>query len=341
MRHLSAVLAVQLGLASFCAGVPAQQEDSTTAPAAQQTDTPVARRAEPVQAPRPAGELGMDAPPLQIARWVKGTTVTVGREGATSGVKVVEFWATWCPPCRKSIPHLTEIQKKFAQRGVEVVGITSEDPDEVEPFVQKQGEGMAYAVAVDDRRKTSNAYMGAFGVRGIPHAFVVDPQGRIAWHGHPMENLEEVVEKVVSGRWDIEAAKRSMRAEELVPGYFQQVTQGKTEEAKKTAEQILQDAGDNWVLLQRLAWTVATSPKLEGKRDMDLARRAAKAAVDATQGQNPDVLDTYARVLAETGDLEQAIATERKALELARDPEMREYLEKQLKTLQEKTTAPK
>ncbi len=157
----------------------------------------------------PAAELGDAAKPLRISEWVKGKPVDLaGTKGKQ--IVVVEFWATWCPPCRASIPHLTEMQKKF--KDVVFVGISDEDASTVKKFVAKMGDKMDYTVAVDDDRKTSAAYMEAFGIDGIPHAFIVDKAGRIVWHGHPMDNLEKSLEEVVGGKFDLEKSKKRAAA---------------------------------------------------------------------------------------------------------------------------------
>jgi thiol-disulfide isomerase/thioredoxin len=139
------------------------------------------------------GELGSAAPKLAVAEWIKGAPVKLA-EGKGKNVYVVEFWATWCPPCRQSIPHLTEMQKKYADKGVVFVGVTQEDPETVRAFVEKMGAQMDYAVAIDQDNQTTRDYMSAFEVRKIPHAFIVDKEGKIAWHGHPMSGLEEAIE---------------------------------------------------------------------------------------------------------------------------------------------------
>src|SRR5206468_3746931 len=125
-----------------------------------------------------SAELGMSAPALHVGEWVKGQAVNLD-QGKGKNIYVVEFWATWCPPCRASIPHLTELQKKFKDKGVTFIGISDETVSVVKPFVNKMGVKMEYTVAVDKDEKTSAAYMGAFGVGGIPHAFVVDKGGAI------------------------------------------------------------------------------------------------------------------------------------------------------------------
>ncbi|WCJ60026.1 redoxin domain-containing protein [Fontisphaera persica] len=173
--------------------------------------------------PLAAAELGDKAASLSIAKWIKGQSVDV-----TDGknIYVVEFWATWCPPCRASIPHLTKLQKKFADKGVVFVGISDEDEDTVKPFVTKMGEQMDYRVAIDDNDKTSKAYMAAFGINGIPHAFIVDKGGRIVWHGHPMADLEKTLQAMVDGKYDLEKAKKRIKAQKLFEQFVQAVAEG-------------------------------------------------------------------------------------------------------------------
>jgi thiol-disulfide isomerase/thioredoxin len=134
-----------------------------------------------------AAKIGDPAAPLKITEWVKGGPVDLSKRDK---IYVVEFWATWCGPCRTSIPHLTELQKKFASKDVVFVGISAEKPSVVKPFVEKMGDRMDYVVACDDERQTNSGYMEAYGRNGIPSAFIVDRQGKVAWAGHPMAGLE-------------------------------------------------------------------------------------------------------------------------------------------------------
>lgn len=176
-------------------------------------------------------ELGDKAAKLSIGKWIKGEAVDV-----TDGknIYVVEFWATWCPPCRASIPHLTKLQKKFADKGVVFVGISDEDEDTVTPFVNKMGKDMDYRVAIDQNDKTSKAYMAAYGINGIPHAFVVDKSGRIIWHGHPMADLEKTLQAVVDGKYDLEKTHKRLKAESLFQEFVQAVAEGGDKEKIKT-----------------------------------------------------------------------------------------------------------
>ena len=154
----------------------------------------------------PAAELGDAAAPLKISKWIKGKPVDLAAAKGKQ-IVVVEFWATWCPPCRTSIPHLTEMQKKF--KDVVFVGVTGEDAATVKPFVDKMGAKMDYVVAVDDNDKTSKGYMEAYGIDGIPHAFIVNKEGKVVWQGHPMDKLDKALESVISGKHETPKQKKA------------------------------------------------------------------------------------------------------------------------------------
>ena len=145
--------------------------------------------------------VGDPAPNLKISKWVKGAPVTEFEKGK---LYVVEFWATWCGPCLKSIPHLTDLAKKYKDK-VDFVGVSvwEEDQKNVEPFVQTMGDKMSYNIAMDqlpsatasgNDGEMANNWMKAAGQNGIPTAFIVDKDGKIAWIGHPMA-LEDASEE--------------------------------------------------------------------------------------------------------------------------------------------------
>ncbi|MEC9080193.1 MAG: TlpA disulfide reductase family protein [Verrucomicrobiota bacterium] len=127
---------------------------------------------------------------LAVAHWVKGDPVDI-----SSGVHVVEFWATWCPPCRTSIPHLTKLQEKYLDQGVNIIGVSKEKLGTVEPFVEKMGDKMAYTVAIDSGT-LSRDYMEKYNIGGIPHAFFLK-DSEVVWNGHPMDKLEAAIENAL------------------------------------------------------------------------------------------------------------------------------------------------
>ncbi len=155
---------------------------------------------------------GDQAPPIKVAKWIKGSPVEKFEPGK---VYVVEFWATWCGPCRATIPHLTEIAKKYKDK-VTIIGVSIWEQvgvEEVEAFVREMGDKMDYIVAFDDGRTMANTWMQASGQRGIPTAFVVDQQGRIVWIGHPMADLETVLDEVLAGKFDWQSAAKRRQEE--------------------------------------------------------------------------------------------------------------------------------
>jgi thiol-disulfide isomerase/thioredoxin len=138
--------------------------------------------------------VGDAAPALSVDQWIQGPEVRELERGKTY---VVEFWATWCPPCVASIPHLNELQK--ANPDVVFLGVAgSESTKKDEPdnrlenlrkFVADKGDAMRYRVAYDEDRSMANTWMRPAGQGRIPTAFLVGRDGKIAWIGHP-EQLE-------------------------------------------------------------------------------------------------------------------------------------------------------
>lgn len=100
-------------------------------------------------------------------------------------VVVLDFWATWCGPCVASIPHLIELHDKYAEQGLVIVGHTDGSSMNVEEFIKAKKIPYLISVGPD--------IGDAYGVSGIPHVFVIDPDGKVAWHGHPASMQESVI----------------------------------------------------------------------------------------------------------------------------------------------------
>lgn len=195
--------------------------------------------------------VGDSAPPLAVKEFVKGEPV---KELAKGKVYVVEFWATWCGPCIKAIPHVTELQAKHKDVVFIGVDVMESADDEVRAFVKKMGDKMNYRVAIDkpdpaadnpDSGVMARTWLEASHQQGIPCSMIVDAAGKLAWIGHPME-LDEPLEKVIAGKWDLAAAAKEFKAEIEAMKIEEELTEKVDEaiEAGKFADAVkLLDAG--------------------------------------------------------------------------------------------------
>lgn len=149
---------------------------------------------------------GDAAPKLEVETFIKGKEVKSFEAGK---VYVVEFWATWCGPCIKAFPHLSELQKKHGDK-VTIIGVNiweRKTLDEVKKFVEEQGDKMGYTVAFDGKaKKMADNWMKAAGRNGIPSAFIVNGEGKIAWIGHPA-SMDAELDKAVKAAEKKTAAK--------------------------------------------------------------------------------------------------------------------------------------
>ena len=128
--------------------------------------------------------LNQKAPELVVEKWV---TQEPDRKGK---FVLIDFWATWCGPCRKAIPELNALHQKFGERLV-VIGLSDEPEAKVKAMTTPK---MDYAVAIDTQARTKKAVE----VTGIPHVLLMDPQGIVRWEGFPLLDGFELTEQVVA-----------------------------------------------------------------------------------------------------------------------------------------------
>jgi len=159
--------------------------------------------------------IGTPAPAIDISHWLKGDQVD---EFETGKVYVLEFWATWCGPCRASMPHISKLQEQFRDYGVTFIGVSDEKLQTVAGFLSKTDRNeklwtdkIRYTLATDPDESVKKDYMVAAGVQTIPTAFIIGKEGKIEWIGHPTHpkgDLDRALDAIVKDGWDRTAYKK-------------------------------------------------------------------------------------------------------------------------------------
>ena len=105
-----------------------------------------------------------------------------------SKVVLVNFWATWCPPCRKEMPDLETLHRRFGPQGLVILGISDEEAAKVQPFLAEQK--ITYPVLLDPGRKVNELFQ----IDGIPKTFVYDREGKIVAQSIDMRTQKQFLE---------------------------------------------------------------------------------------------------------------------------------------------------
>lgn len=166
--------------------------------------------------------VGSVAPALEVEHWLPQADGKVKKVAKFEPGKiyVVEFWATWCGPCVQGMPHLAQLQREYGEKGVQIIGVSSEDFATVKRFLDQEVPQRspatkekpaarqtyaqltsAYSLSCDPDESTEKSYMQAAFQSTIPKAFIVGKDGKIEWIGHPGE-MDDPLRQVVAGQWD-------------------------------------------------------------------------------------------------------------------------------------------
>ena len=275
-------------------------------------------------------------PSWASVRWITPAPAT------TTAFTLVDCWATWCQPCVRAIPELSDLAAEFQGR-VTVIGLSGEAVADLTPFVQGQGAALGYPVAAADAA-TWQRMLGPDD--GMPLLYLVDATGTTVWRGRPPE-ARRAVEMALAGTLNPATAKRLAELDETLQQVLMQGDGDMNAGLKVTAEILAIDPVHPTALPLRIALamnagkrevveqTLAALPmdRLPVSMALELARglvdnpnagdrfprqalALARHGVDA-EPTNPDALVVLAAVWARVGRLDRAIEVQRRAVALS------------------------
>jgi len=294
--------------------------------------------------------VGDAAPSFTDVSWVlspQGTDVDM----SDGKVHVVEFWATWCRPCKFSIPHLTRLQEEWGEERLQIIGVTDEEEDVVKPWVDRNIAQLGYSIVISQNRGPHKTWFKEAKLEGIPAAFIVGPRGRIQFIGNPNdERFTTTLTKVIKGRFD---AAKSRKAQPLLENLRRHRERKNWRQYELTAHEVIAiapkvfvnthvDLIETQLVLMKdptaayataksfvdakldtdpegvliLVDRITTDPDIpDADRRLDFALDAANKALERFEkpGEQARALKTIASVHFKSGDMDKAVKTARKA----------------------------
>ncbi len=131
---------------------------------------------------------GRTAPPIRADGWINGDPPTP--ESLANRVVLVEAWATWCGPCLRETPHLVELHRRFADRGVIFIGLTSENKSSLPRITQfLKATGITWLNGWG-----ANETLNALETEFLPSSYVIGANGQIVWDSSSRGTVEEALE---------------------------------------------------------------------------------------------------------------------------------------------------
>lgn len=124
------------------------------------------------------------APEIIVEHWITESPETIGK------FVLIDFWATWCGPCKKVIPKLNDIHHKFKNKLV-VIGVSDESVEKVKSM---NNPNIEYYSSIDTKKRLKRTYE----VVGIPHCVIIAPNGIVVWEGWPEQKGYELTEEIIS-----------------------------------------------------------------------------------------------------------------------------------------------
>lgn len=276
-----------------------------------------------------ASLIGEVAPPLVVKEWIKGQPTVIK---AGTNIYVMGILNTTGTASRAGVLCLSALQQQFKTNGVLVVGICDEPVETIKEFVRNSDTNIDFAVAADDQRKTSSSYMLPVGRRGVPYTFIVGTNRNVLWHGHPLRGLEQAMNQIITGRYDMEREKFVEIANRQMEQYLGLRSRGDSR-AKPAGQRLLANRTNDVELLCEMAVQIATSPRT-AKPDFALAGQALDQAEKLSPTNMVRVMITRAVLLYETGKRNEGLALAKQAAALAQSESDKSNAQAFLRTME-------
>lgn len=269
--------------------------------------------------PKPGKEdirhLGDPAPPLTVMAWAKGKPVHI-QPGTNFYVLV---FCSLGQANDFALTNLSNLQKRYRDNGLVVAAISDDDPRQLKLFTDMKADEIDFSVAADDlASRTARTYQNAFQQYQLPRAYIVSRDARVLWYGHPLrDNLGQVVDDIVNGRYDLEQTKKDIVATEQMQEYLGLAREGDTNTCIKAGRMLLAIRGHDAAQLCDLASHIALDPYLM-YRDVVVANAALDRALELGATNTTDIAVDRAILLFQTGHLEEGLARAKQAMPAAR-----------------------
>ncbi|RMD66299.1 MAG: hypothetical protein D6824_01160 [Planctomycetota bacterium] len=282
--------------------------------------------AQPVQQSPPLA-IGLKAPALDSkVTWLKGEPVPEFKPGR---IYVLDFWATWCGPCIANMPHLNELAEQYKD-DVTVIGVAiwqDQAPGAISPseFLKRGDPPMNFTVAQDIDNQVAAQWMESQGLFGIPETMIVDRHGRLAWHGHPQAGLEQVLQSIVKGEYDIDAeaarSQRQAKGQKLIDEANQRASQNDWDGALALIDQAVeldpQQFGSYAVSKFQILLSQLKRREEAYSYGWKIVKGAIKDQADALDSLAWFLVDELSPAAGDNPDLDLALTAAQRANELA------------------------
>ena len=249
-----------------------------------------------------------DTPTLQF-KSVQGEQINLS--ALRGKIIIVDFWATWCGPCMAEAPHMVQINQKYKDKGLQMIGI-SLDQNGYDALNGAKAHGLDWPQACDSGVWNS-AYAKTWGVDSIPRTFIISPDGAVLWTGHPAEIDAPLEDAFKNHPPQLVDAKTLADANAMLDQVESAIQAGSTEKALKLLGQVKPDAQHDSAVAARVH---GAQTRLQDAGDKMLA--GVQPLIDAKQ---------YVQAVATLEDVERAFLgspsgdkAKTKLDELAKDP---------------------